>query len=214
MIKLNLVLDPQLSLIINHKETLKLLKRPDNFASSRSLYSEVVFNYLTTLIDPISNKKNVSNFIRYGIYLDYMIKFLSLPKIIKQSPENISINNNIEIDIVKYLIDNFTQNSFELNETIKYVKTPVLQHKLIFFIIVLTLILNNFRTDMGVLSRSMKIDNKQMFQYCREIGCNFPGIKNEIVEEKKIKNVKNLVMELKAPLRVNIEREIKRFTKN
>jgi hypothetical protein len=53
-----------------------------------------------------------------------------------------------------------------------------------------------------------------MFQYCREIGCNFPGIKNEIVEEKKIKNVKNLVMELKAPLRINIEREIKKFTKN
>ena len=143
-----------------------------------------------------------------------MIKFLSLPKIIKQSPENISINNSIEIDIVKYLLDNFSQNSFELDERVKFVKTPVFQHKLIFHIIVLTLILNNFKTDMGVLSRSMKIDNKQMFQYCREIGCVFPGIKNEIVEEKKIKNVKNLIMELKAPLMINIEREVKRFAKN
>jgi len=191
---------------------LKLLKRPDNFESNRSLYSEVVYNYLQTLIDPISNKKNVSNFIRHAIYLDYMIKFLSLPKIIKQNPENISKNNNIEIEIVKYLLGNFTQNSFELDEKVKYVRTPVFQHKLIFHIIVLCLILNNFKTDMSALSRSMKIDNKQMFQYCREIGCNFPGIKNEVVEDKKIKNVKNLVMQLKAPLRVNIEREVKRYT--
>ena len=66
---------------------------------------------------------------------------------------------------------------------------------------------------MGVLSKSMKIDNKQMLQYAREIGCNFPGMKNEIEDGKKIKNVKNLMFQLKAPLRTNIEREVKRFTK-
>ena len=52
-----------------------------------------------------------------------------------------------------------------------------------------------------------------MFQYCRELGCNFPGIKNETVEDKKIKNVKNLVIQLKAPLITNIEKEVKRYTK-
>ena len=135
------------------------------------------------------------------------------PKIIKQNPENIAKNSNIEPELVKTLLDNFTQNSFELDERVKFVKTPVLQHKLIFHIIVLCLYLNNFKTDMGVLSKSMKIDNKQMFQYCRELGCNFPGMKNEVDDGKKVKNVKNLMFQLKAPLRTNIEKEVKRFTK-
>lgn len=165
------------------------------------------------MIEPLENKINVSNKIRYGLFLDYMIKFLSLPRIIKQSPEEIANKNNIELIIIKDLLERFTQNSFEMDERIKYIKTPQLQHKLIFHIIILCLHLNDYKTDMNILAKSMKIDNKQMFQFCREIGCNFPGIKNEYVDDKKIKNVKNLILELKAPLRLNMERDIKRNAK-
>lgn len=195
---------------INHKETLKLLKRRDNFEKNTHLYVEVTADYLRNLIEPLENKINVSNKIRCGLFLDHMIKFLLLPKILRHSPEDISKNSCIEIEIIRHLLENFTQNSFELDERIKYIKTPLLQHKLIFHIIVLSFILNNFKIDMSMLGRSMKIDNKQMYQFCREIGCNFPGIKNEIVDDKKIKNIKNLIAELKAPLKLNIERDLKR----
>ena len=188
------------------------MKDKENLNNVKHMYSEVAFEYLSTLIEHMQNKTIVINKIKFGIFLDDMIKFLMLPRILKTNPEELARNSNIEIQIFNNLLERFTEPAFELDERVRYVKTPVLQHKLVFHIIVLCLILNDFKTDMSVLAKSMKIDNKQMFQYCREIGCNFPGIKNEYVDDKKIKKVKNLMVQLKAPLKLNIEKEHKRYS--
>lgn len=140
------------------------------------------------------------------IFLDYMIKFYGFNKTEYKTPEEISHILGIDMKFTYLLLTKFCETFLSIENTIRYKKTPVCRHRLICFILVLALSLKNFRFDVGVLAKSLKLDLKGIFEYLKEIGCSFPDMKTENDDKnKKIKKFSSLIVELKAPLKLNVD---------
>lgn len=143
--------------------------------------------------------KSMPNKIKCTLFLDYMIKFYLLPKIIKSPPEIIAKQHDIDIYFVNKLMNIFAESSYHLGDRDKYVKTPILVLKNIYYILILSLMLNDYSYDYSVLSESMKLEEKEIFHYYKEIGC-------KLAELKKDKKGKlRCHVELEAPLKLNTE---------
>jgi hypothetical protein len=102
---------------------------------------------------------------------------------------------------MNYLIETFTEVTPNSFDSIQYVKTPRLQLKLVFYIIVASLIAFEYSFNIIPLAKAMKIELKQMVQYCRELGCS--------VDEKKLKE-DILTTTLKAPLTIRQDKYAKK----
>ncbi len=137
--------------------------------------------------------------VRFILYLDYMIKFYSLPKVIKFSPENIAKGNEIDLYFVNKFLYTLAESSFHLGDKDKYVKTPLLVLKNIYHILILALMLNDYKFDYSGLAESLKTEEKDIFHYYKEIGCKLSDL------PKKDKNTKKMMVELVAPLKLNTD---------
>ena len=157
-----------------------------------------------TLVEPLKNNINVSKNIKYTVFLDNMIKFCLLPRVINKSPEELTQELNINPTILKYLLDTFSKPSFTFDDKLKHIKSNEHLLKNIYYIIALAFFLYDFKFDALPLCESLKIDTKQMYFYLKELSCEFPNIKTEIIDDKKIKNIKDFLVELKAPLKFSV----------
>lgn len=137
--------------------------------------------------------------VKFSLYLDYMIKFFLLPKIIKLSAENIARTSGIDLHFVNKFLTEFSEDSFHLGDRDKHVKTPILVLKNMYHILILALMLNDFHFDYTSLAESLKTEEKDLFHYYKEIGCKLSDL------AKKGKNSKKLMVELIAPLKLNTE---------
>ena len=70
----------------------------------------------------------------------------------------------------------------------------------IYHIICIALLLNGFEFDYTSLANSLRLNNKKMMTYFREIGCTF---KNSTDKNKG----KNTVVKLTAPLKLNLKQK-------
>ena len=145
------------------------------------------------------------------MYLDYLIKFYHLPEVIKKSPEEISNTSGIEVTFISDILNNYTQPSLYLDTNLKYVKTPLLNIKLTCHIIILCLYLYDFMLDGKLLLSALNMQPKILRDILREVGCTFPDETVEQVGQKKIKNINNFTIELKAPLKLNFLEGKKKF---
>ena len=186
---------------IDHKEVLKMLKKNgEGLEKNKNLFSDFVYQYLKSLVPKINEGKKLSNKIKYSIYINELIKFYFLPKIIKESPEKLKQKFSLNEDYIKIMLDKYTKINFATGKKVNYIKSQNLILKNIYHILCLALLLNWFEFDYTSLANSLRFDNKKMMTYFREIGCSFKN------NEDKTKG-KNTVVKLNAPLKLNLKQK-------
>lgn len=181
----------------------ELQKNIINRKLDKKNFSEYVYNYIYNLSEKIINGKKLDNKLKYSIYLDELIKFYNLPKIIKDSPEKINIYTKIPLNHVKNMLKLYSKMSTDSNNNITYYKNQNLILRNIYHILILALLLNKYEFDFSLLSKSLKLDNKKISTYYKEIGCTIKSsIKNNKNENSKGKNF--TIVKLTAPLKLNL----------
>lgn len=165
-----------------------------------------MYEFLQKLSEDLKNNKKIEHKLKYLIFLDYMIKFYAFNKIEFKSPDEISRILGIEMKFTNLLLNKFCETFLSIDNTIRFKKTTVCRHRLICHILVLALSLKNFHFDVGILTKSLKLDLKGIYEYLKEIGCSFPDMKTEFDDKnKKVKKFSSLIVELKAPLKFNVD---------
>jgi hypothetical protein len=183
---------------IDYKNVVKLLKQ-DNLDTLKGGYSEFVFNILKTLVGK-EKTEGVLHKLRLAVFCDYMIKFHLQPKLIKLPPEKLARFTGMDTQLINYFLDTFTEIRANQADQLQYCRTNILELKLTYHILVIALMLYDYKFNLNPLARSLKLENKKLIHYCREIGC--------WVDEKKHKD-DIITVTLKAPLTIKIDRVIK-----
>ena len=184
---------------IDHKDVLKMLKKNgEGLENNKNLFCEFVYEYLKSLIPKINEGKNLSNKIKYSIFLNDLIRFYLLPKLIKENPDKLAQRFTLGQEYIKVMLKNYTKLSTDGMGRTTYSKNQNLILRNIYHIICIALLLNGFEFDYTSLSNSLRLNNKKMMTYFREIGCTF---KNSSDKNKG----KNSVVKLTAPLKLNLK---------
>ena len=186
---------------IDHKDVLKMLKKNgEGLENNKNLFSEFVYEFLKSLVPKINEGKNFSNKIKYSIYVNELIKFYLLPKLIKENPEKLSQRFTLGAEYVKIMLEKYTKINKDGTGKVSYIKNPNLILRNIYHIICVALLLNSFEFDYTSLANSLRISNKKMMTYFKEIGCT---IKNSTDKSKG----KNTIVKLTAPLKLNLKQK-------
>ena len=192
---------------IDHKEVLKMLKKNgEGLEQNKNLFSDFVYQFLKSLVPKINEGKNLSNKIKYSIYINELIKFYFLPKIIKEPLEKLKQRFTLDEEYINIMLNQYTKISNTNGGKITYIKSQNLILKNIYHIICLALLLNYFEFDYISLANSLRIDNKKMITYFKEIGCTFRN------NEDKTRG-KNTIVKLIAPLKLNLKQKKERKIK-
>jgi hypothetical protein len=175
--------------------------KSDDFNQEKFSFCEYVFDHLKNFERNIKVKGHCSTPFRLKAYkfLDYMMKIKLLHAKIRAPPHVISQENNIDGEFVDFLLERFTETQYERDREYR-IKTPVNELKLIFHIIVLSLILGKYKINISLLSKSLKMDPKILQNYCRELGCKISEGK-----DKKKNSSSAVFVQLTAPLKLNLE---------
>ena len=185
---------------IDHKEVLKMLKKNgEGLEKNKNLFSDFVYQFLKSLVPKINEGKNLSNKIKYSIYINELIKFYFLPKTIKETPEKLKQKFTLDEEYIKIMMEQYTKIGANA-QRITYIKTQNLILKNIYHIICLAFLINWFEFDFTSLANSLRIDHKKMMTYFRQIGCSFKN------NEDKTKE-KNTIVKLNAPLKLNLKQK-------
>ena len=186
---------------IDHKEVLKMLKKNgEGLEQNKSLFCEFVYEFLKSLVPKINEGKNLSNKIKYSIYLNNLIKFYHLPKMIKENIEKLKQRFSLDEEYIKIMLEKYTKIGYSAGNKITYIKSQNLILKNIYHILCLALLLNWFEFDYTSLANSLRLNNKKIMTYFREIGCSF---KNNSDKTKG----KNTIVKLNAPLKLNLKQK-------
>jgi hypothetical protein len=186
---------------IDHKEVLKMLKKNgEGLEQNKSLFCEFVYEFLKSLVPKINEGKNLSNKIKYSIYLNNLIKFYHLPKMIKENIEKLKQRFSLDEEYIKIMLEKYTKIGYSAGNKITYIKSQNLILKNIYHILCLALLLNWFEFDYTSLANSLRLNNKKIMTYFREIGCSF---KNNTDKTKG----KNTIVKLNAPLKLNLKQK-------
>jgi len=186
---------------INHKDVLKMLKKNgEGLEQNKNMFCEFVYEYLKSLVPKINEGKNLSNKIKYSIYLNGLINFYLLPELIKESPSKIAQRFNLDEEYIKIMLNNYTKISTDGTGRTFYNKNKNLILKNIYHIICIAFLLHWFEFDYTSLTNSLKKSNKDMMTYFKEIGCTFKN-------NKEKSKGKNCIVKLTAPLKLNLKQK-------
>ena len=177
-----------------------LKKNGEGLENNKKLFCEFVYEFLKSLVPKINEGKNLSNKIKYSIYINDLVKFYRLPKLIREKPENLAQRFTLGEEYLKIMLNNYTTISVDGAGRTSYSKNKNLILRNIYHIICLALLLNWFEFDFTSLANSLNINIKKMATYLREIGCSF---KNSSDKNKG----KNTVAKLTAPLKLNLKQK-------
>ena len=192
---------------IDHKEVLKMLKKNgEGLEQNKNLFSDFVYQFLKSLVPKINEGKNLSNKIKYSIYINELIKFYFLPKIIKEPLEKLKQRFTLDEEYINIMLNQYTKISNTNGGKITYIKSQNLTLKNIYHIICLALLINWFEFDYISLANSLRIDNKKMMTYFKEIGCTFRN------NEDKTRG-KSTIVKLNAPLKLDLKQKSERKIK-
>ena len=191
--------------LIDHSQVLNMLKNNGlGLEKNKKKFCDFVYEYLKSLIPGILNGKNYENKIKYSIYMNELIKFYHLPKVIKENEEKISKIYNIPINHVKHMLSIYCKLSTDKQEKVTYTKNQNLILRNIYHILVLALLLNSYEFDFTSLAKSLRIDIKNIANYYKEFGCTIKSyVSGEKKGNKSNKNNKNTVVKMNVPLKFN-----------
>lgn len=125
-----------------------------------------------------------------------------MPKTLRKPPTELANLTNIPLFIINDILEKFYQKTYYEGEKVKHVQTFVLQLKHIFHIIVLVFMAYNFEFNYLELAKTLKIEDKKMMEYLKEIGATFVQTKSE--DKKKTEYV-----QLNAPLKFAMDKKHK-----
>jgi hypothetical protein len=139
--------------------------------------------------------KAVKRKARCLMYLSYLIAIYRTPyrDFNEKGLEQFSLPSEVESRIRKV----FTEHYAAPGRKPCYVMTPRLKDKLLMYILVLALYIENFSFDCGLLARDLGLQPQKMAEYWRAVGC-----KMKIVQPKKENGpdqALQLIVELKVP---------------
>eukprot|EP00331_Platyophrya_macrostoma_P007391 CAMPEP_0176420576 /NCGR_PEP_ID=MMETSP0127-20121128/8683_1 /TAXON_ID=938130 /ORGANISM="Platyophrya macrostoma, Strain WH" /LENGTH=417 /DNA_ID=CAMNT_0017801187 /DNA_START=25 /DNA_END=1278 /DNA_ORIENTATION=+ len=98
--------------------------------------------------------------------------------------------------LVKEALDKFFFSKVADNQSIQYQSSKGLEAKLVCYIIVLALSLNDYEMDAEPLRVFMKIEDSLFIKYCTEIGCN--------VKKSSRADAPSMQIKLEAPLKIKL----------
>lgn len=200
----NSVVDREVLLKINVDDIIACMKNKCiGLSDAKFSFCEFVIEYFTHLSKNVAKGKDMSNKIKMGVYLNDLIKFYSLPKIIKDDSAKLAKKMKMDITHVDIMLKKYAKASAEGNEKVFYVKEQVLILRNIFHILCVALLLNSYEFDFSSLARSMKLEIKVITSYFREMGCSVKSTFGEGKETKVKKGGKATIAQLKAPLKLN-----------
>ena len=186
---------------IDHKEVLKMLKKNgEGLENNKNIFCEFIYEFLKSLVPKINEGKNLSNKIKYSIFVNDLVKFYLLPKLIKENPDKLAQRFTLGEEYIKIMLKNYTKISIDGAGRSIYSKNQNLILRNIYHIICLALLLNWFEFDYTSLANSLRINIKKMMIYFKEIGCTF---KNNADKTKG----KNTIVKLTAPLKLNLKQK-------
>ena len=177
-----------------------LKKNGEGLEQNKNMFCEFVYEYLKSLVPKINEGKNLSNKIKYSIYLNGLINFYLLPELIKESPSKIAQRFNLDEEYIKIMLNNYTKISTDGTGRTFYNKNKNLILKNIYHIICIAFLLHWFEFDYSSLTNSLKKSNKDMMTYFKEIGCTFKN-------NKEKSKGKNCIVKLTAPLKLNLKQK-------
>jgi hypothetical protein len=178
---------------IETKPLLNIFKGDINIEELRSEYLEFTVNFLKSL----TKKQEPLAKLRLGIFCDYMMKFHLQPKTIKVTPEQLAKNLGVKEFIANFLLSHFAETVPNKFDQIDYVRSNQNILKLVYHILIVAMMLYDYKLNISPLARTLKLETKKLIQYCREIGCS--------VDEKKAKE-DIIIASLKAPLTIRLEK--------
>ena len=161
---------------------------------------EYAIEFLKSISKNVMKGTDQSNKIRMVLYLNELIRFYLLPKIIKEDSEKLSKKTKIEKKHIEIMLNKYTKASAEGSDRVFYVKDTILILRNVFHILAISLLINNYEAEYSTLARSMKLETKVMSGYFREMGCT---LKTVVGEGKKKNKGKMSIAVLKAPLKLN-----------
>ena len=186
---------------IEHKEVLKMLKNNGvGLEQNKNLFCEFVYQFLKSIVPKINEGKNLSNKIKYSIYINDLIKFHSLNKIIKENIEKLKQRFTLGEEYINIMLKQYAKIGNSTGNKITYLKTKNLELKIVYHILCLALLINWFEFDYTSLANSLRLDNKKIMTYFKEIGCTFKN------NDDKTKG-KNTIVKLNAPLKLNLKQK-------
>lgn len=112
--------------------------------------------------------------------------------------EAISVETGIPSILLKNILKNFYQ-AFQESNSVVYQRTQQLKDKLILHIIVLALIIFDFKFEAGPLAALLRIEPKKFLAYAKEAGCSAKIKEND---DAASKHAHQIHIELKAPLKL------------
>lgn len=190
---------------IDHKPMLKILKNKcKGIESNEFKLCEFTEDYLRQLSPKIMQGKNMSNKIKYTLFVNQLIRFYLMSKTIRETPEKLSEMLCSNKEIVAVILEQYTKPTSEINNKVVYIKNQVLILRNIFHILTLCLLLNGYEFDYSLLAKSMRIDMKNMMTYLKEMGCNFKSNPTSGKGKGGSDKQKNTIAQLKAPLKLNV----------
>lgn len=159
--------------------------------------------------------------VRASIYMTYLIRFYRCKNVITMDAKEMEEHLGIPKDISEHLLNTYAELTLakgESNKKFHYVRNKKMQDKLLCHIIVLMLIIRDYKIDVKWIISALKIDFTKLVTYLRMVSCFPKKVRKAETEgegdaekEPKEKQRKNewalddkgsLMVYLKAPMRL------------
>eukprot|EP01138_Halocafeteria_seosinensis_P015605 gb/GECG01015926.1/.p1 GENE.gb/GECG01015926.1/~~gb/GECG01015926.1/.p1 ORF type:complete len:492 (+),score=93.14 gb/GECG01015926.1/:1-1476(+) len=206
---------------------LKTLKKEDpSDVLKKQGYSPMVVESLSKLAKSNVDKKELKNKVRVHTYLDALLKLYSAPRQLKPSRkvadglnkkqqgseeaaggggEGVSMESARAIPVLskfseylgQQLLEKFTEKQVEEAGIPTYSRTKLLRDRLMMYIACCALHINSQAMDIKPVAEELKIDPKNLYQYFRELGCNY----------KFLSQTKSYHVKLAVPLKFPAQRK-------
>ena len=176
--KIESIVSDELISKIQFKDCLNLILQ-DKLKENESNFCPFVYEYLSVLADQVKINKNIKEEIipnvRYSLFLNSLIAFYNQPKIITKNIEYLSKDLKASYEVVTRLLESFTIASYNEGRS-KHIKSQDLILKSFYHILVLALILKEFKLDLEPLCKSLRMDLKEILSKLKSFQFKNPKI--------------------------------------
>ncbi|KAL4444827.1 hypothetical protein ABPG74_016035 [Tetrahymena malaccensis] len=174
------------------------IKKRDLIKSECKNMTHLVRNLLFDFQTHFGGRNNQSLIAKQLVYLDYLLRVANKVKLSGKTLDEVSKETNIPADLLKNILKNFYQ-AFQSGSGVFYQRSQALKDKLISYIIVLALMVFDYKFDAAPLASLLKIEPKRFLTYAKEAGCS---VKIKENKDASSKNAHCIEIELKAPLKL------------
>uniref|UniRef100_K3WFG6 DNA-directed RNA polymerase I subunit RPA49 n=1 Tax=Globisporangium ultimum (strain ATCC 200006 / CBS 805.95 / DAOM BR144) TaxID=431595 RepID=K3WFG6_GLOUD len=117
--------------------------------------------------------------VAYIVYISYLLQFYNQHFPVRKSATMLSEEKDIPLVVVRHLLKLFTESAQSDNGYMTYLQPKTLKDKLILYMIVVAISVNNFSLDLTEIMADLKKSAATLTTYCRQLGCTVDKAKAE-----------------------------------